>query len=485
MALNKFYGVRVEEAETSPADYRNSGIPIAFGTAPVHQVGGEANQIVVADSFDEAVSAMGWSDDWTKYTLCEAMYCQLKLYGYGPLVLVNVMDPDSYAVAADSATYAISDSQVILDADVIPDTVVVSDGSTTYEAGTDYDVFYEDGVCYVEVLEGGAIEEAGLTELTISYSVVEFEIADLVSEVIGGENATTGDATGLELMDLAYYKEQILPDIIIAPGFSIYPEVAAAMATKAQSFSTVFRAVAYVDISTEEATRYRTAVSYKESNEEYRMENEVVCWPMVKNDDLIYHLSTQMAALTTQTDSENDDVPSKAISNIEMEAEATCLADGTEILLDIDRANYLRSNGIVTAFNFVNGFTIWGTYAACYPDNTDPKDCMVHAKRMMVYVCNQIILRNWPKIDSRLTARTAEAIVDEVNIWINELKGDDHLLGGHCEFYQSENSYEDFSAGILHLHLFVGIPGVLQELDFTVEYDASYLKEAYESAFSN
>lgn len=486
MALNKFYGVRVTEADSANSSATNgSGIPFVVGTAPVHQVGGTANQIVVAYTFDEAVSALGWSEDWEKYTLCEAMYCQLKLYGYGPMLLVNVLNPSDYASdSTTSGTYTISSGKVTLNADVLPDTVSVTDSdNNAYTEGTDYDVFYEDGVCYIEVLEDGGIDEAGLTELVVEFSTVDFEASDLKEAVIGGEDADTGVKTGLELIESAYYKDRVLPDIIIAPGFSQYPEVAAVMAAKAQGFSTVFRAIAYCDIDTSENTTYTAAVTYKENNSEYTMLNQAVCWPMVKDDTYTYHLSTQMAAMSSKIDSQNDAVPSGAISNVVLEATTACLADGTELLLDITQANYLRSNGIVTAYNFVEGFTIWGVYASCWPENDDPKDCMIHAKRMMIYICNQLILRNWSKIDQKLTARTGESIADETTIWLGELSGDGHILGGRAEFNTDENSYEDFAAGILYIHVYVGVPGVLQELDFTVEYDASYLEEAYEQAF--
>jgi hypothetical protein len=80
--MANFYGVRPKEIATSVATptTADSGVVIAIGTAPVHQVGGKANEIVIANTYDEAVSALGYSDDWDKYTLCEVMYSHFKLY---------------------------------------------------------------------------------------------------------------------------------------------------------------------------------------------------------------------------------------------------------------------------------------------------------------------------------------------------------------------------------------------------------------------
>lgn len=47
------------------------------------------------------------------------------------------------------------------------------------------------------------------------------------------------------------------------------------------------------------------------------------------------------------------------------------VADGSEVILDVQQANYLNENGVVTALNFYNGFVSWGNYTACYPADTD------------------------------------------------------------------------------------------------------------------
>jgi hypothetical protein len=34
-------------------------------------------------------------------------------------------------------------------------------------------------------------------------------------------------------------------------------------------------------------------------------------------------------------------------------------------------------------------------------------------------------------------------------------------------------------AGIIHFHVYITPPGAAQEIDFAIEYDASYLEEAF------
>jgi hypothetical protein len=353
---------------------------------------------------------------------------------------------------------------------------VVKNNNKAYTAGEDYAVFYEDGNCYVEVLAGGAMETDKATSATVSYSVVDFTLDDIKKKIIGGTDAKTGAATGLELMDKSYFKDRVLPDIIIAPGFSQDADVAAVMATKAQSFSTVFRAIAICDLDSSKATNCQEAQEIKEGSASYRQQNQLVCWPLLGNGERIFHYSTQLAGLMGSTDADHDGVPSEPISNKTLQADCAKLADGTEILLDLSQANYLRGQGIITTLNFVNGFTSWGAYNACYPVNTDPKDCYTNVSRMFTYVCNSVVLTYWSQIDQKLTPRLAASIVDELNYWLNGLVNSGHLLGARCELKSEENSTEDLMAGIVRVHVYMTPAGPAQEIDFIAEYDASYVE---------
>ena len=73
-----FHGVRCSEVPTSITTPVNAtaGLPVVFGTAPVHLTDEPekyVNNPVICNSWDEAVNALGYSEDWDKYTLCEAM----------------------------------------------------------------------------------------------------------------------------------------------------------------------------------------------------------------------------------------------------------------------------------------------------------------------------------------------------------------------------------------------------------------------------
>lgn len=473
-----YFGVRATEkktAITSPVT-ANTGAMI-FGTAPVHQTGGKTNEVVLALNYAEAVAAMGWSDDWGKYTICEAIYNQFRLYGVGPLLMVNVLDPKEYASEEKTKTAALINGQAKLSGDVIPESIRLAEdkeGGAGYELGTDYDVFFEDGECIIEALDGGKLTEA--KTVSVTYTEVDFTLENLKDKVIGGYNVKTGQSTGMELADQAYFQTKVLPDPIIAPGFSENTGVAAVMAAKAKTLSIVFRSFALCDLDTAGTENYQTAVNRKDSSGAFQHVKERLCWPMLTLDGRKFHYSTQMAGLMCQLAANDGGIPSEPASNKTLQADGTILADGTPVKLDLNMANYLRGQGITTALNFVNGFTSWGEYCACAPSNSDPKDMFCNVTRMVNYIANTVILTYWSYTDQKMTPRLAASIANGIDIWLNGLKNLGHLLGGRCELLSEENPLTDLMAGIIRPHIYIGVPVPAQQIDFIVEYDAAYLE---------
>ena len=90
---NYFHGVSTRQNDTSISTpvTADSGIAFVVGAAPGHTVGGAPNDPIMCQSYAEAVAALGYSDDWEKYPICEAIYSQFKLYGVAPVVFVNVL----------------------------------------------------------------------------------------------------------------------------------------------------------------------------------------------------------------------------------------------------------------------------------------------------------------------------------------------------------------------------------------------------------
>ena len=93
------HGISTSKLTTSVStpNVAATGIVFAVGTAPVQMVdGGKVNEVIMANSYEEAVTALGYSDDWQKYGLCELVYSMFQLYQQSPVFLVNVLDPSKH-----------------------------------------------------------------------------------------------------------------------------------------------------------------------------------------------------------------------------------------------------------------------------------------------------------------------------------------------------------------------------------------------------
>ena len=283
--------------------------------------------------------------------------------------------------------------------------------------------------------------------------------------------------SGFELMDSVFAKYTIVADLLLSPKWSTDSEVAAIMSAKSGNINGVFEGKALIDADADTVRHYTDVPAWKKKQNIFA-KSEIVCWPMVKLGDRKFHLSVQMAGLMAKVDEENGGCPAESPSNKLLQIDSAVLADGTEVNLDLVQANYLNSNGVVTALNFIGGYVLWGNETACFPSNTDVKDYFIPVSRMFGWVSNSIVLSYWSKLDKKMTRRLIDSIVDSVNIWLNGLTAEEKLLGGRVEFRDSENSLTALMAGKAVFHLYITPPSPAKELEFVLEYDVSYVESA-------
>ena len=151
---------------------------------------------------------------------------------------------------------------------------------------------------------------------------------------------------------------------------------------------------------------------------------------------------------------------------------------GWQVNLTLAQANYLNGIGVDTALNFMSGWGAWGNYTACYPSNTDVKDYFIPVSRMFGWVGNSLVKTFWSKLDKPMTRRLIDTVLDSANIWLNGLVGMGYLLGARVEMLENENPLTNLMAGIIKLHVYMTPPSPAQEIDFVLEYDASYVTSA-------
>ena len=467
------HGVNVTEVATSLAapTAAATGIPFFVGCAPIHSVDSPApiGVPVLITSWDEFKEKLGYCEDWANFDLCECGYSQFVDFGMQPAIFVNVFDPSTMKSAQTAADFTVTDHKVNLGKLAINNSsLVVKDKSTpavTLTKDTDYEVYFSNGEMIIELLStGGYYSEA---TLSIAYDKAVFTSV----------NATL--ITGaVEKIELCMSTLGVIPDMIVVPNFSSNASVAAAMASKAAAINGLFRAKALVDVpcGSGDATVYSAVIAKKNALAMTDL-NEIVCWPMCKLGDHKYHMSVRIAGLISAVDTENG-APHHSPSNNALKVDSLVIADGTEVLLTKAQADILNAGGVMTGLNFMGGYVAWGNYTGCYPTNTDVKDFMISVSRTFDWVANTLIQTFWGYLDTPMTRRLIDTILDTCNIWLNGLKGADVILGGRCEMIESENPVTNLTQGIVKLHIYLTPPSPAQEIDFTLEYDASYVTAA-------
>ena len=453
---------------SSPAEVA-CGIPFVVGTSPAHMVGGKVNSVIMVNDYKEAVKALGYSDEWKKYGISEVIYTQFVLYQQYPAFFVNVLDPEKHKKDVSGKKYEVTENQIALPLETIADSVEV-EGK---EKGKDFDVFYNDTACIIEFAE----DTTG--EMTVSCKEVDPSQVTK-ADIIGGYSIATHKTTGLELIDDCFPKYTVVPDLILCPNWSHDSEVAAVMSAKGENINGLFEADALLDVDTREgsgAVHYTLVPEWKKSKN-FMKPNELVCFPKLKLGDRVFNYSSQLAGLIARTDNDGslgDGTPCESSSNKSLQADSMVLENGEEVVLDVQKANYLNDNGVITAINFIGGFVSWGDYTACFPANTDPVDYFYCISRMFKWVAKTVTLTYWSKVDHRLTRRLIDTILQGINDRLAALTADEKIVGGRVELREEENSLTALMAGKAKFHIYITPPSPLRVMEYVLEYDVSYL----------
>lgn len=483
MAVYK-HGIINQEQPTSLVTpiRTTAGLQVIFGTAPIHLAKNPAeavNKPVLCFSMADAQNALGFDEDFERFTLCQSMDACFRVFNVAPIVFVNVLDPENtkHVTENEADEFAVTDQQAVYDRKyVLLDTMTVRAGQAALERGKDYIAEHrEDGTVLVTV-----VSEAGKGSSTLSISAKSLNPDGVTAgDIVGGVDAATGAETGLELVRQAYPRLGLVPGLLLAPGWSHEPTVAAAIQAKVEKINGNFDCSCILDIPTEGQTGAKVYQECKTAKEKLGAVtgHGIAVWPMAKVGEKKYYFSAVAAALTAYTDANNGDVPNDSPSNYPLRITGLCLADGTEVVLDQEQGNVLNGQGIVTAIN-VNGWKLWGNNTAAYPSTTDPKDRWWSVRRFFDWDGNNFILTYFQKIDRPGNKRLIQAIVDSQNIVGNGYVNKEYCAGYHMEFRQEENQMTDLLNGRLQMHTMMA-PFIPSEVILNMrEYDTTALETA-------
>ena len=492
------HGIEVTEKATSvrsPLSTRY-GVQVIFGTAPVNLAKDPAatvNRPIKADTFEEAQEALGYSEDWEQYTLCQGMYASFQLFQIAPVIFVNVLDPQKHTKELEEKEYAVSNHRAVVDIlGVLKDTVTVtakmesrvgaasvgvavaSGGSVELEKDKDYILDFDDyGRLAVTLLSTGAAYSA--VGVTVTGNVLAPEKVT-EEDLIGAYDVEHGTESGMEVLRQVYPKYGLVPSILLAPGWTEKPNVGVALQAKCQDINGAFRAVCLLDLDTKQAHKYTDCIKVKEQMG-YDDPHAIVLWPKVITARQSMSYSAVYGAMMSYNTANNSDVPYLYPSNRALNVEGAVLSDGPEVYLDQVQAGNLNGDGVVTVFCALE-WKSYGNNTGCYPANTDPKDRWIGCRRMFDYVANYFAVEYRKRLDSNMNWRTVDDIVNSFNIWGNSLTASGMCAGLYMEYRREENTVENILAGYMKLRIYFAPYTPAEYIGATMEFDVSTLENA-------
>lgn len=480
------HGVYTREQATSMSAATNStaGLQVVFGTAPIYQLADLTGVTApkLCSSYAEAVAALGYDSNFDAFTLNQSIKTSFELFGVAPIVLVNVLDPNKAQHVnnvSKPTEQTVTGGSFVISAEQEPVpyvlratlTVSAQTSGDPLVAGTDYTVEYdEDGLATVTLTSATA---KALAKVYVTYKAIK---------LTAGKTAVTAAEITTAISDKlreVYPRFGMTPGLLLAPGYSKDPNVAAVMQGACENINGVYscECILDVDCGASGARTYDAVKQVKESKG-LTSPHAYAYWPMAQVGNYRLSLSAIMGALTAATDAANGDVPSLSPSNKSLlGVTGLCLEDGTEVILDQAQANVVNSAGIGTVLN-LNGFKAWGNNTCAYPSTTDPKDRWIAVRRFFTWRSNSLIQTYFERVDSPANYRMIEAIVDAENVNGNAYVAAGACAAYQCEFRSDENPTTQILDGTIKFHLTLAPYNPAECIEFTLEFDPTAIASA-------
>jgi phage tail sheath protein FI len=464
------------------------GVNVVFGAAPLHLIAdgkSRINKPNLFNSYEEAVAALGFSNDWNTYDICEHMDALFVEFGMYPVIYIPVNDPEDGATTQPDSPFTLANGQVDTQLGLIAWTIVVKsqDGTTTYVLNTDYILsLSKNNTWIVTRIVGGAIP-SDTSQIKVGGKVPSSTPID-ASDVIGGVDGTTGARTGLEVIEDVFQTTGIVPGVIICPKFSSDPTVAAAMEAKSENINGCFACTCLIDVDTSTVKLATDVNAWKDANNIVFPRQELLFGkPALIGSDgtqKVFNFASQQGPLLQWTDTyKGNGLPFCSPSNKNLRMNALQLADGSELPMHLLDANMLNGQGVVTALNWIGGWRSWGNRTAAYPADTDVHDMWIPVRRMFDYIGNTIVLTIWQKVDEPGNRRLIDSVINSLQLWLDGLAATDALLGARIEFRQDENPTTEILNGHFIFHIYFAVPTPAEWLDFKLEYYIPFIDNLF------
>ena len=465
-------------------------VQCVIGTAPVNILddpSAAVNVPIKVTSKSDFKKQLGWTESIEDYTCVQSAYASFSMFHVAPVVFINVLDPlnAAHKTAVTATAYTIANGSTTIKSEgVLASSVTVTyvDGedTKTAEADTDYITSFDtDGYCVITVTSDGAL--ASLTSVNIAYSKLN-PAGVTATDIVGGISAA-GVRTGIELVDEVYSKLGVIPEILLAPGFSTQAAVAAALEAKAELAGDLTNGRAIVDI---ESTTTTTVANVATAKGTLGVNSRWVdaYWPKVTKNGFKLWFSAVAAAAYQNIAIENNNIPSQSADNTKIPIEGIVLNDGTELHLTQAQINdYLNAYGIYSGIYF-GGWKIWGNNTTAYPDDTDPNDRFSKCVAIGNYLENRFKTEYLSKIGRTTSAKLIQSIVSDFNASLNALVPD-VLAGAKVQFLKDENPMSEILEGRFRFRTYYADGTPMEWIYNEFVWDSTILEESLEAAFTD
>lgn len=410
-----------------------AGLPVYVGRLPVHLTGdyaGKSNVPILIKNLAEAITMVGYSDDWEAFDLCEAIGAHFDnaTQNVGPIVVINALDPDTMRKSPNVTVQVpvIGGRGEIADALCILKTCAIV--GKTY--GTDYSVAWntQRGCAVLQDLTGTMA-----SPVEVTYAQVDPD-ALTDADIIGTANDEEGVRTGIQAVATVYQRTGTVPTMLCAPGWGHIPAVRTAMLGAAEAIDGHWYAQVLTDIPVTEASI--SAAKAWRLEKGYTDHAEVVCWPMARKGDKKYHISTLSVVTAMQTDAANSGIPYETPSNKPVDITGYYIADGQEVNFTSTQANVLNAAGIRTVAYFAGRWALWGAHTAAYQHGggAEARDTYDSNLRMLYYILGWFQVAYGAEVDKPMSRNRVDAIINEVRAYLDGLRSMGALLSADVTF---------------------------------------------------
>ncbi|MDD3139613.1 MAG: phage tail sheath family protein [Lachnospiraceae bacterium] len=408
-------------------------VVVAIGMAPVNLVAGYKtagiiNKPVKLQNLSDAQRTMGYSSDWSKFTLCETMAAHFDNAegNIGPVYVINVLNPEVHKTATkttEAITFtngrgSIKSDIIILDSLVLEDKVEGTDYTKSYD--------FSNGKVIIASLD---TEDPITGSISASYDTID--ISAVTATTIAGTQAD-GVYTGIQAIKLLYSTYNVITNLIVAPGWSDKPDVYKAIAKVRQQINGHWDAIGLTDLPIS-ATTILAAKTFK-TEDAYSDEGCKSFWPQaVDASGKIFHLSSLAAVEFMRADAAHDGVPmetcgNKSIPVVKQYFGALATNQGFDQL----EAKELAKNGIATCVFWGGNWVLWGDSTDAYTfgaEAQDARNTFDTSMRMMYYITNSF-QKEWGNIiDKPFTKQLKDTIINREQEKLDGLVAVGALIG--------------------------------------------------------